>query len=155
MTFSFPWGGSTSTPGDYMHTYTSVDGCDSVVTIHLSVSQSIQTSTNESICSGGSFNLPWGGTASVAGNYPHTYTSVSGCDSIATIILSITQGVSSNTNASICQGESFQFPWGGSASNAGDYPHTYQGVNGCDSIATIHLTIRQGTSSTTNASICQ
>ncbi len=155
QTFSFPWGGSTSTPGDYMQTYTSVDGCDSVVTIHLSVSQSIQTSTNESICSGGSFNLPWGGTASVAGNYPHTYTSVSGCDSIATIILSITQGVSSNTNASICQGESFQFPWGGSASNAGDYPHTYQGVNGCDSIATIHLTIRQGTSSTTNASICQ
>jgi hypothetical protein len=154
QTFNFPWGGSTSSPGDYMHTYTSVEGCDSVVTIHLGVSPSIQTSTNESICSGTSFNLPWGGTASSAGDYPHTYTSVSGCDSIATIHLSIVQSVSSSTNESICQGGSFQFPWGGSASSAGDYPHTYTGVNGCDSVATIHLSITAGYDTEVNESIC-
>jgi len=154
QTYSFPWGGSTSSPGDYQHTYSSEAGCDSLVTIHLSISQTIQTSTNESICSGGSFSLPWGGTASAAGDYPHTYTSVSGCDSVATIHLTVKQTTSSTTNASVCQGAAFQFPWGGSATTAGDYPHVYVGSNGCDSTATIHLTITPGYETDVNESFC-
>jgi len=155
QTFNFPWGGSTTTPGDYLHTYVSVAGCDSVVTIHLSVGQAIQTSSNESICSGSSFNLPWGGSVSAAGNYSHTYTTVSGCDSIAAIHLTLRPTRSSVTNASICLGSTYLLPWGGYVNAAGDYSHTYQAANGCDSIATVRLSTTAGYTTDVNESICE
>jgi trimeric autotransporter adhesin len=35
--YTLPWGGSVSTSGDYVHTYQTVGGCDSVVTAHITI----------------------------------------------------------------------------------------------------------------------
>ncbi|MFN8164705.1 MAG: T9SS type A sorting domain-containing protein [Bacteroidia bacterium] len=153
--YQLPWGGAASTAGDYSHTYSSLAGCDSIATIHISVNQVYNTDESHSICQGGSYQLPWGGAASTAGDYSHTYSSLAGCDSVATIHISINQVYNTSESHSICQGGSYQLPWGGAASTAGDYSHTYSSLAGCDSIATIHISLNQPYSSSESHSICQ
>ena len=62
--------------------------------------------------------------------------------------------LNSITNASICQGGTYDF-LGQSFSSAGTYPVTLQSSFGCDSIATLNLTINPSLSSTFNELICQ
>ncbi|MBL0258588.1 MAG: hypothetical protein IPQ03_14130 [Bacteroidetes bacterium] len=41
-----------------------------MVTINITVNQTYSTSETHAICQGGSYLLPWGGTATSAGPYP-------------------------------------------------------------------------------------
>ena len=153
--YSLPWGGSATSGGDYTHTYPSQVGCDSLVTIHIDVNQTYSTSETHAICQGGSYSLPWGGSATTGGDYTHTYSSVAGCDSLVTIHIDLNPVPHTDQNASICQGGTFNFPWGGSTTQAGNYSHTYQTNAGCDSVATIHLSVSPAYHTSSNASICQ
>ncbi|MBK6839980.1 MAG: hypothetical protein IPG90_18255 [Bacteroidetes bacterium] len=55
------------------------------------MNQTYSTSETHAICDGGSYPLPWGGTATSAGPYPHTYSSQAGCDSLVTINIDVNQ----------------------------------------------------------------
>ncbi|MCX6291675.1 MAG: proprotein convertase P-domain-containing protein [Bacteroidetes bacterium] len=89
QSYTFPWGGSTSTGGDYPHHYSSISGCDSLITVHLTVNTAYSESSNLTVCDNQSYpTLPWGGTA-VAGANSHLYTTVNGCDSLVTINLTV------------------------------------------------------------------
>jgi len=46
-----------------------------------------------------------------------------------------------SVNASICSGQTYALPWGGTVSTAGTYSHTYVTSEGCDSTRNIVLTI--------------
>ncbi|MBP1639139.1 MAG: rhs family protein [Bacteroidetes bacterium] len=60
----------------------------------------------------------------------------------------------STTNASICRGDSYTFN-GTTYTTAGTYAAQLTNAVGCDSTATLQLTVREPSSSTTNASICR
>ncbi len=152
--FNLPWGGTTSTAGTYSHVYSSVSGCDSTVNITLSIGASIITNQNASTCSNQAFNLPWGGTVSVAGTYSHTYLNPGSCDSTVNITLSINPVVALNQNASTCSNQPFNLPWGGNVSTAGTYSHTFTNASGCDSTLNILLSINPVTTTNQNASTC-
>ena len=115
----FAWGGSYPLPwevqlitGDFTWTYQSLAGCDSVVTIHISVNDTFYlTSESHAICQGGSYPLPWGGTADHAGDFTWTYQSVAGCDSVVTIHISVNDTYSTSESHAICQGGSYPLPW--------------------------------------------
>src|SRR5439155_483037 len=111
--YSLPWGGSATTTGDYSHTYTNVEGCDSVVTAHVTINySSAPSSYNQTSCN--SYSLPWGGSATTTGDYSHTYTNVSGCDSAVTAHVTINySSTPSSYNQTSCN--SYSLPWGGSA----------------------------------------
>src|SRR6185436_7324198 len=117
--YNLPWGGTASTAGIYSHTYSTTNGCDSIVNITLSINSVVSINQLASICQGTVYNLPWGGTASATGIYSHTYSTTSGCDSVVNINLSINPIVSVNQTASICQGTVYNLPWGGTANSAG------------------------------------
>ncbi|MBK9026221.1 MAG: hypothetical protein IPL69_20360 [Saprospiraceae bacterium] len=134
-----PWGGTATSAGPYPHTYSSQAGCDSLVTINITVNQTYSTSETHAICQGGSYPLPWGGTATSAGPYPHTYSSQAGCDSLVTINIDVNQTYSTSETHAICDGGSYPLPWGGTATSAGPYPHTYSSQAGCDSLVTINI----------------
>ncbi|MBK6839983.1 MAG: hypothetical protein IPG90_18270 [Bacteroidetes bacterium] len=87
--------------GPYPHTYSSQAGCDSLVTINIDVNQTYSTSETHAICDGGSYPLPWGGTATSAGPYPHTYSSQAGCDSLVTINITVNQTYSTSETHAI------------------------------------------------------
>ncbi|MBL0258590.1 MAG: hypothetical protein IPQ03_14140 [Bacteroidetes bacterium] len=54
-----PWGGTATSAGPYPHTYSSQAGCDSLVTINITINQTYSTSETHAICDGGSYPLPW------------------------------------------------------------------------------------------------
>lgn len=147
-----PWGTVAHSTDSYSHTYSTVNGCDSVVTAQVTINQSSAPST-ELATACGSFELPWGETASASGLYPHTYSNVSGCDSIVTYDVTIKPLAQSSFSASNC--DSYELPWGETVTESGIYPHTYDaaGSNGCDSVVTADITVNHNSSSATDVTV--
>ena len=152
---SYFWNGvSYPATGTYTKTFTggSSAGCDSIATLHLTVNAATSSSTTIANC--GSYL--WNGISYPAtGTYTKTFTggSSAGCDSIATLHLTINSATSSSTNIASCG----NYLWNGvSYATAGTYIKTFTGGNkvGCDSIATLHLTINHATYSTTTVVTC-
>ncbi|WP_165760245.1 hypothetical protein, partial [Niastella populi] len=84
-----------------------------------------------------------------AGSYDVTLTSAAGCDSIATLLLSINPAVTSTTEVTVCASQ-LPYTWNGNTYNAaGSYDVTLTSAAGCDSVATLVLTVNPAVSSTT------
>src|SRR5205814_875665 len=118
------------------------------------VTTTLTSTTNTTICNN---QLPytWNGqTINAAGTYTANLISVSGCDSIATLILTVTTTLTSTTNTTICTNQ-LPYTWNGQTINAaGTYTANLISVSGCDSIATLVLTVTTTLTSTTNTTIC-
>ena len=141
--YSLPWGGVATSTGAYTHTYTRANGCDSVVTANVTINNSTSSSQIVSGCS--SYVLPWGTTATASGSYPYTYSTVNGCDSVVTYNVTIKLPSSSTTNLARCSNQ-LPYSWNGqSLSVAGTYTATLTNAAGCDSVATLVLTVSGGT----------
>lgn len=152
----YNWNGLTfSGPGTQSVTLNNVNGCDSSVTLNLSVSNTITSSNSITICPS---ELPysWNGlTFNAAGSQSANLTSVSGCDSIATLNLAVLAPQSSNSTITICSNQ-LPYSWNGLVFNgAGSQTTIIQDINGCDSSATLNLLVQNTLTSTTNISICQ
>ena len=151
----FKWNSNTYISGGvFKDTLINVAGCDSIVTLNLTVSYPITSTTNVTICPN---QLPYkwnGNTYTVSGLYSVTLNNSLDCDSIAELNLAVKNNTSSATKISIC---AFQLPyiWNGSNYNAaGTYKVTLTNSEGCDSIATLNLSVKNPSKSTTNISIC-
>ena len=89
---SYEWNGETYTQsGDYSVSYTAANGCDSIVTLHLTISHSVTSEftieTNEGC-------YPWNGTEYCqSGDYTQTLQTVAGCDSVVTLHLTVGVGI--------------------------------------------------------------
>jgi hypothetical protein len=137
--YTLPWSAVVTTSGDYTHTYQTIGGCDSVVTAHITINQSTSSSFNATACN--SYSLPWGGSVTTSGNYVHTYTGINGCDSVVTAHVTINHGNSSTTNISICA-SALPYTWNENSYPAGGtYTVHFTNAVGCDSAATLVLTI--------------
>src|SRR5258705_12157609 len=80
--------------------------------------------------------------------------SATGCDSVATLILTVNSAVTSTTNTTICTNQ-LPYTWNGQSINAaGTYTANLISATGCDSIATLVLTVTATLTSTTNTTIC-
>ena len=62
-------------------------GCDSIITISLTVNNSAATSLNETVCD--NYLSPGGNTYTVSGTYQDTLQTAAGCDSVITINLTV------------------------------------------------------------------
>lgn len=80
-------GNNYSVAGTYSASFTSAAGCDSIVTLNLSIKPKTISTTNATICSGDNYVFA-GTTYTAAGTYNATLTNAEGCDSIATLNLS-------------------------------------------------------------------
>jgi hypothetical protein len=148
---SYTFAGSSYTAsGTYTGTFTAQSGCDSVVTLSLTVSSPITGSASATICLGQSYSFA-GNSYSSAGTYAGTFTTQAGCDSVVTLTLSVTAPLSLDITDTICDGETYTL--GGIAhTSSGTYTYTAPGsAGGCDTLQTLHLTVLP--SSTPNLSI--
>ncbi len=149
------WNGNNySTSGSFTVHLTNAAGCDSAATLALTVSQTVTSTTTASVCNDA---LPYvwnGNNYSANGNYTLHFTSAGGCDSAATLALTILQTTTSTTTASVCSDE-LPFVWNGNNYSAsGNYTVHFTNTVGCDSAATLALTVKQTSGSTTTASVC-
>ncbi len=97
------------------------------------------STTNAGFCDGGSYTFN-GTNYSTAGTYTAHLTNAGGCDSTATLVLTKKLKTTSTTTASICSGSSYTFN-GTNYSTAGTYTAHLTNAGGCDSVATLVLTI--------------
>ncbi len=146
------FGQTLTTAGTYTHTLQSIHGCDSVITLTLTVNPVFNTPITAEICDGSSYDF-FGQTISTAGAYTHTLQSVNGCDSVITLTLTVNPVFNTPFAAEICDGDSYTF-FGQTLTTAGSYTHTLQSVNGCDSVITLTLTVNPVFNTPVSAEIC-
>ncbi len=130
---------NVSEAGVYTQNLTSVNGCDSIVTLTLNVNPIFNTELSATICEGqvyteNNFNV------SEAGVYTQTHTSVNGCDSIVTLTVSVNPTFDTTINATINAGETYA-EFGFNESEAGTYIQNLQTEFGCDSTITLVLSV--------------
>ncbi len=96
---SYEWNGTSYTSdGDFVQILTASNGCDSIVTLHLTINNSVYYSFTETATS----PYTWNGIEyTETGDYTQNFTSANGCDSIVTLHLNILSGISQNGTAEI------------------------------------------------------
>jgi hypothetical protein len=99
---SYLWNGQTySQSGTYSDTLQTVAGCDSIISLNLTISDSITgPTTQQNACGPYTWN---GQTYTQSGTYTYNGTTANGCDSSATLVLTIDQAPS-NAQVSLNQG---------------------------------------------------
>jgi len=152
--YMLPNGNPATTAGIYKDTLQSSGGCDSIITINLTVLNSYNNTQSINICAGQSYTLPGGNSANISGTYNDTLNASNGCDSIIITNLNITPSTPFTQNISICKGQSYTLPNGNTTTIAGTYNDTLTTSAGCDSIIITNLTIVPPTPVTQNVSIC-
>ncbi|MCT4580858.1 MAG: FG-GAP-like repeat-containing protein, partial [Flavobacteriales bacterium] len=125
------------------HTLTNAAGCDSIITLNLTINNTTTATDIQSAC--GSFTWIDGNTYTTSNNTAtHTLTNAAGCDSIITLNLTI----NNTTTATDIQSACGSFTWidGNTFTTSNNTAtHTLTNAAGCDSIITLNLTINNTT----------
>ena len=126
--------------------YQSVAGCDSTITLTLTVRHSTDSTVTMVACD----TYTWaqnGETYTVSGNYVDTIANNALCDSIVT--LSLTVNYNSNRVDSITECNTYTWTTTDNTEYtytvSGAYEHIYNAVNGCPSVDSLYLTINHST----------
>ncbi len=141
--------------GIYSDTLTNSAGCDSILTLDLTVISVYITELYDTICRPDA-PYSWGGELIyTAGLYSDTLAHVSGSDSIINLYLTVWEESYSVLDTNICSSEA-PFWWNGNPYNvSGTYFDTLTNAVGCDSLLTLNLIINEGVSSDTFVTACE
>ena len=135
-----------------MDTIPNNDGCDSVMTIDLTIVPNTTSYFNLSTCN--AFTSPSGNyTWTSSGTYMDTIPNNGGCDSVITFYLTIYPTTTGSVTLSTCHpytSPSGTYTW----TSSGTYMDTIPNNGGCDSIITFYLTVNTATSATITANAC-
>lgn len=150
---SFSFGTQTLTKaGTYTEAFQSISGCDSTVTLTLSISPVYNEIASKAICAGSSYTF---GTQTLisAGTFTEVFQSSSGCDSTVVLTLTVNPMYNETASKAICSGDSYLF---GTQilTSAGTFKEVFQSINGCDSTVTLTLSINPIYDETASKAIC-
>lgn len=160
----FVWNGINVTTGGsnaaVYHTTTAA-GCDSNITLNLTVTAVLNTTVNQTVCTN---QLPytWNGITITTGGTGiavyHT-ASVSGCDSNVTLNLTVVPAKTKTVSLTKCSNQ-LPFTWNGIVIPAGTLTNPAVAVfntlttSGCDSIVTLDLIVNPVKNHTVNDTVC-
>ena len=150
-----------TTSGEYVFNRSTVNGCDSTVTLTLTVNPVYNQTENEVICAS---ELPytWRDTVfaegTISGEYVFNRSTVNGCDSTVTLTLTVNPVYNQTESETICQNE-LPYTWRDTVfaegTTSGEYVFSRSTVNGCDSTVTLTLTVNPTYNQSESATICQ
>ncbi|MCP4133896.1 MAG: hypothetical protein GY754_23200, partial [bacterium] len=153
---SYTWGvnGVTYTSsGVYTYITTNASGCDNVATLTLTINNSSTTSTSITACD----SYTWAANSTTytsSGVYTFATTNASGCDSTATLNLTINNNTSTSATETACD----SYTWvanGTTYTTSGTYTNTSTNSSGCTLTETLILTINNSTTTNwPNATAC-
>jgi gliding motility-associated-like protein len=142
-----------NTTGLYSDTLSTVDGCDSIINLDLTVYPDYEITLDEMICEG-EFVMVGNSIYSQTGNYMDSLLTSDGCDSVVFLNLTVSQSHLLNIGTSICEGESYIV--GDSVyTETGTYSNMLTTVDGCDSTVNLVLTVRPTPTTMLTESICE
>ena len=131
------------TSGTYVHTFVLATGCDSVVTLPVTINYSAKSEeTPVEECN----SYYWKNadtTITTSGTYTHVFKTVLGCDSVVTLQATIHYSdttVKPTPTEPVCN----SYYWSEAdttITKSGTYTHVFQNQYGCDSVVTFTVTI--------------
>ncbi|MFT6923492.1 MAG: hypothetical protein ACJA1C_002507 [Crocinitomicaceae bacterium] len=142
----------TSSNNVATHTLTNAAGCDSIVTLDLTVNYSNGSTDVQTACD--SYLWIDGNTYTSSNNAAtHTLTNAAGCDSIVTLDLTINYSNASTDVQTAC--DSYLWIDGVTYTSSNNVAtQTYTNASGCDSIVTLDLTVNYSNGSTDVQTAC-
>jgi len=126
-----------SKSGTYTQSFLTANGCDSVVTLNLSVDRPDTTLLTAKICEGSSYN-GYGFSTSKAGTHTRYLRNCYGCDSTVILNLSVHPVYAFQENRTIVGDTSFTWH-GQTISQGGAFFKRYTSSGGCDSTYTLQV----------------
>jgi len=142
-----------STSGFYIQELTSAQGCDSIISIELSLEQSVTEEINLGLCDDEIVQV-YGLEIETAGTYEAVLLNQNGCDTLINIIANVWSSTEGQVDLFLCENESLDIN-SQSFSQAGQYQQTLVNKNGCDSLLTIDLIEAYPTNADLQIEICQ
>jgi hypothetical protein len=141
-----------TTSGTYKDTIRNVYGCDSIMSVAVTISLNSSSTISMDACK--AIRSPSGKyTWNTAGTYRDTIKNKKGCDSFMTLNINFIQASSAYINIQSCGqyvSPSRKYTW----STNGIYLDTITNHVGCDSILTINLALHQSSSANVSMSAC-
>ncbi len=144
---------SLSFSGNYQVLLQTTSGCDSLISLNLTVLPVTSQQVSASICQGSSYQFG-NQQLSAAGIYQQVFQTAGGCDSTVVLELSVQPVFASQISASICEGNAYLFN-NQQVTATGQYQQMLQTVAGCDSLVTLNLIVLPQISTNLTAKICQ
>jgi hypothetical protein len=137
--------------GIYQETFTSQNGCDSIIELHLTVNPGFTTTASASLCEGDTLDF-FGTEITESGLYSHVLTAENGCDSIVELQVN-TITYNTELTDTICAGDTLDF-FGNSLTSAGLYTEVLSSQLGCDSVIELSLFVNPAFLEIFNDTIC-
>ncbi len=136
-------GNSYSSAGTYSTIMTTPGGCDSVPVLSLAIVPYVTDTTNVTVCAS---QLPyiWNGNSYTStGLYDVLLNTLTGCDSLLTLNLTINPIDTTIFTTSVCA-DQLPYVWNGNNYTAtGQYDIVLTGSDGCDSISRLQLQVNE------------
>ncbi|MBO4588489.1 MAG: T9SS type A sorting domain-containing protein [Bacteroidales bacterium] len=142
----------TETPTDAMPTFVLQNqyGCDSTVTLNLTINYSNSDTVAQTACDMYTWAMT-GQTYTTSGYYFDTVQNQYGCDSIVVLNLTVNPSTASNDTMTVCD----SYTWNNTNYNtSGTYTANLLNAAGCDSTATLYLTVNYSNSATDTVTTC-
>ena len=146
----FTWlGHSYTSSGNFYQVITNAAGCDSIVSLHLTLHLNRVTATVQ--CESYTWSDGTGQTYTTSGDYTFTHTNTDGCTQVDTLHLTINYPAHTATTAIACG----DYAWHSqSYTSSGTYTYTHADGNGCTQVDTLHLTINHPAHIASTATAC-
>ena len=146
---SFTWDGIVyDSSGVYSNTYISLNGCDSIVFLNLTILYSYSLSLFETSCD---LFVWYNNTYFTSGAYDTVFTSLNGCDSTITLNLTINNSSIDTIDITTCD----YYNWNGTVyDSSGVYNYLFLDENGCDSLVSLNLIINLSSTSLVSITSC-
>lgn len=149
--YTAPDGNVYTTSGVKTAVIPSFGGCDSIITIHLTIYHNTSAAITASACD--SYTAPDGTVYTSSGIRTAVIPDMNGCDSTITINLTVHHSSSSAITETVC--ETYTAPDGITHTSSGIITAVIPNSSGCDSVITINLTVNyNSTASQVTASAC-
>ena len=136
--------------GIYVITIPNAEGCDSLITLNLNISQPAPVVLTQTACN--SYIAPNGTTLTASGSYNYAFLNNVECDSLVQLNLTIVNSSSNSIYASACN--SYTADNGEVYTTSGTYIQNFINTVGCDSTLTILLDVYYDAPNTINATGC-
>ncbi len=146
--------------GVFIDSFRTVEGCDSIISLNLTVKQKEFLYT-ENVCSGGSYTYPDGTVASnilIDESHISNLVGSNGCDSIITTNLTVVEPYSGAENVSVCSGQNYTYPDGTVSTNivlSESHVSKLIGSKGCDSVITTTINITESYQVSDTVMVCK
>jgi hypothetical protein len=123
--------------GVYYDTLKTIQNCDSVLKLTLTINLLDTNRQTQSICRGKSYNF-YSQVLTSQGTYSYKFTNKNGCDSTILLTLSVVDSSTYSFSRMLCSGQSFPFN-NQNLTQVGVYRDTFMNYLGCDSFVTLNL----------------